>query len=216
MNRSSGDAVKKPCSKHRLRKLTERGYDRARKRRSAPAKNILAHGEKLHQGCRDGEELLYEGDAAIVGGLSKYTARFRELATIDHNLQPTVELLESSLAQLQEAAAALRRYAERVHFDPRALEQIEDRLAEIQRLKRKYNGSVDDILRMHEEIKSSLSGLERGEEQMAGLEKAFVEARQGAWEHGGEDFSRAPASRQEAQARHGKRSQKSRHAGDHV
>ena len=146
------------------------------------AKNILAHGEKLHQGCRDGEDLLYEGDAAIVGGLSKYTARFRELATIDHNLQPTVELLESSLAQLQEAAAALRRYAERVHFDPRALEQIEDRLAEIQRLKRKYNGSVDDILHMHEEIKFSLSGLERGEEQMAGLEKAFVEARQGAWE----------------------------------
>jgi len=145
-------------------------------------KNILAHGEKLHQGCREGEELLYEGDAAIVGGLSKYTSRLRELATIDHNLQPTVELLESSLAQLQEAAAALRRYAERVHFDSRALEQIEDRLAEIQRLKRKYNGSIEDIVRMHDEIKNSLGGLERGEEQIAGLEKQFAEARQGAWE----------------------------------
>ena len=145
-------------------------------------KHILAHAEKLHQGCREGEELLYEGNTAIVGPLSKYTTRLRELATIDQDLQPTVELLESSLAELQEAAAALRRYAERVHFDPRALEQIEDRLAEIQRLKRKYNGSVEDILRMHEEIKSSLSGLERGEEQMAGLEKAFSEARQGAWD----------------------------------
>ena len=146
------------------------------------SKNILAHGEKLHQGCRDGEELLYEGDAAIVGALRKYTTRLRELATIDHNLEPTVELLESSLAQLQEAAAALRRYAERVHFDPRALEQIEDRLAELQRLKRKYNGSVEDMLHMHGEIKASLSGLERGEEQMAGLEKAFAEARQSAWD----------------------------------
>ena len=146
------------------------------------SKNILAHGEKLHQGCRDGEELLYEGDAAIVGALTKYTTRLRELATIDHNLEPTVELLESSLAQLQEAAAALRRYAERVHFDPRALEQIEDRLAELQRLKRKYNGSVEDMLHMHGEIKASLSGLERGEEQMAGLEKAFAEARQSAWD----------------------------------
>jgi DNA repair protein RecN (Recombination protein N) len=146
------------------------------------SKNILAHGEKLHQGCREGEELLYEGDAAIVGGLSKYTVRLRELANIDHNLQPTVELLESSLAQLQEAAAELRRYAERVHFDPRALEQLEDRLAEIQRLKRKYNANVEDILRMHEEIKGSLNGLERGEEQIAGLEKAFADARKGAWE----------------------------------
>jgi DNA repair protein RecN (Recombination protein N) len=145
-------------------------------------KNILAHGEKLHQGCREGEELLYEGDAAIVGGLGKYTARLRELANIDANLKPTVELLESSLAQLQEAAAALRRYAERVHVDPRALEQIEDRLAEIQRLKRKYNGSVEDLVRMHEEMKTSLGGLERGEEQIAALEKAFAEARQRAWD----------------------------------
>jgi DNA repair protein RecN (Recombination protein N) len=118
----------------------------------------------------------------VVGSLAKYAARLRELAAIDNNLQPTLELLESSLAQLQEAAAALRRYAGRVHVDPRALEQIEDRLAEIQRLKRKYNASVEDILRLHEEIKDSLDGLERGEEELAGLEKAFADARAGAWE----------------------------------
>lgn len=148
-------------------------------------KNILAHGEKLHQGCREGEELLYEGDAALVAGLSKYTARLRDLAKIDANLQPTLELLESSLAQLQEAAAALRRYAEKVHFDPRALEQIEDRLAEIQRLKRKYNAEVEDILRLHEETQAALNNLERGEEQIAVLEKAFAEARQSAWDMAG-------------------------------
>ncbi len=146
------------------------------------SKNILAHSEKLHQGCSEGEELLYESDAAIVARLRKYTVKLRELATIDGSLQPTVELLESSLAQLQEAAAALRRHAERVHFDSRALEQAEDRLAELQRLKRKYNGGVEDILRLHEEITASLSNLERGEEQIAALEKAFADARQGAWE----------------------------------
>jgi DNA repair protein RecN (Recombination protein N) len=145
-------------------------------------KNILAHGEKLHQGCREGEELLYEGDHAVVGTLSKYTARLRDLAAIDANLKPTFELLESSLAQLQEAAAALRRYAERVHFDPRALEQIEDRLAEIQRLKRKYNGGVEDLLRMQQEAEAALAALERGEEKIAGLEKTFAEARRSAWE----------------------------------
>ncbi len=146
-------------------------------------KDILAHSEKLHQGCREGEELLYEGDAALVSSLGKYTVRLRELATIDKNLKPTVDLLESSLAQLQEAAAQLRRYAERVHFDPRALEQVEDRLDEIQRLKRKYNGGIEDILRQHEAITASLDGLERGEEQIAGLEKAFAEARQAAWDN---------------------------------
>ncbi|HEY3151663.1 MAG TPA: DNA repair protein RecN [Candidatus Binatia bacterium] len=145
-------------------------------------KSILAHGEKLHQGCREGEELLYEGDAALVSRLGKYTVRLKELAGIDPSLQPAVELIESSLAQLQEVAAQLRRYAGRVHFDPRALEQLEDRLAEIQRLKRKYNAGVDQILQMHGEIKESLESLEQGEEHIAGLEKAFAEARRNAWE----------------------------------
>ena len=145
-------------------------------------KNILVHAEKLHQGCRDGEELLYESDAALVSRLGKYAIRLKELAGIDQNLRPTVDLLESSLAQLQEGATQLRRYAERVHFDPRALEQLEDRLAEIQRLKRKYNASVEEILRMHGEISESLASLEQGEEQIAGLEKAFAEARRFAWE----------------------------------
>ena len=145
-------------------------------------KNILVHAEKLHQGCREGEELLYESDAALVSRLGKYAVRLNELAGIDQNLRPTVDLLESSLAQLQEAATQLRRYAERGHFDPRALEQLEDRLAEIQRLKRKYNASVEEILRMHGEISESLVSLEQGEEQIAGLEKAFAEARRSAWE----------------------------------
>ncbi len=144
-------------------------------------KNILAHSEKLTLGCREGEELLYEGDAALVGRLGKYAAKLRELAAIDANLQPTEELIQSSLAQLQEAAAQLRRYAERVHFDPRALEQLEDRLAEIQRLKRKYNASVDDILRMESDIQQSLDRLENSEEQIAAMEKTFTVARGRAW-----------------------------------
>ncbi len=144
-------------------------------------KNILAHSEKLTLGCREGEDLLYEGDAALVGRLGKYAAKLRELAGIDANLQPTEELIQSSLAQLQEAAAQLRRYAERVHFDPRALEQLEDRLAEIQRLKRKYNASVDDILRMEGDIQQSLERLENSEEQIAAMEKTFAAARGSAW-----------------------------------
>ena len=146
------------------------------------AKNVLAHSEKLYQGCREGEDLLYESDAALVGRLGKYSGRLRELAGVDQHLRPTVELLESSLAQLQEAAAQLRRYAERIHFDRNSLEQVEERLAEIQRLKRKYGGSVEDILRVQEEIRESLGSLEQGESKIAALEKTFADVRQTAWD----------------------------------
>jgi DNA repair protein RecN (Recombination protein N) len=146
------------------------------------AKNVLAHSEKLYQGCREGEDLLYESDAALVGRLGKYSGRLRELAGVDQHLLPTVELLESSLAQLQEAAAQLRRYAERIHFDRNSLEQVEERLAELQRLKRKYGGSIEDIVRVHQEIRESLGSLEQGESKIAALEKTFADARQTAWD----------------------------------
>ena len=145
-------------------------------------RNILAHSEKLHQGCREGEEILYEGDAALVGRLGKYVGKVRDLAAIDEGLRPTAELLESSLVELQEAASQLRRYADRIHFDPRALEQIDDRLAEIQRLKRKYNGDIEEILRLQTGIQATLDTLERGEAQIMTLDKVFTEERQAAWE----------------------------------
>ncbi len=144
-------------------------------------KNILAHAEKLHQGCRDGQELLYEGEAALIGRLSKFASRLRELGNIDEHLRPSVELIDASLAQLEEAAMQLRRYAERTHFDPRALEQLEDRLADIQRLKRKYNAGIEEILGLEGEIKQSLESLDQGEERIVALEKAFAQARQTAW-----------------------------------
>ena len=108
--------------------------------------------------------------------------RRRELAAIDQELTPTLELLESSLVQLQEAALQLGRYADRVHFDPRALEQLDDRLAEIQRLKRKYNGDIEEILRLQTGIQVTLENLQQGEAQILNLEKSFEEARQAAWD----------------------------------
>jgi DNA repair protein RecN (Recombination protein N) len=148
-------------------------------------KNILIHAEKLYQGCREGEELLYEGESALMGRLGRYGNKLRELARIDASLKGPVDLLDSALAQLEEANAALRRFSERVHFEPGALEQVEDRLAEIHRLKRKYNGSIEDILRMQGEAAEALRVLDRGAEEIPALERTFDGARQSAWEAAG-------------------------------
>ncbi|MFQ5542481.1 MAG: DNA repair protein RecN, partial [Candidatus Binatia bacterium] len=93
-----------------------------------------------------------------------------------------VELINSSLAQLEEATSALRHYKDRVEFDPQALEQLEDRLAEINRLKRKYTGSIEDILKIRERVEQDLASLERGGEELGALEQALEETRRSAWE----------------------------------
>ncbi|MDH3444382.1 MAG: DNA repair protein RecN [Deltaproteobacteria bacterium] len=148
-------------------------------------KNILVHAEKLYQGCREGEELLYEGDNALVTPLGRYGNKLRELAQIDGALANAAELVQGALAQLEEANIDLRRYAEKMHFEPGALDQLEDRLAEIQRLKRKYNGSVADILGILAEAEVELQALERGEGEIPELEHVFETARLAAWEAAG-------------------------------
>jgi DNA repair protein RecN (Recombination protein N) len=148
-------------------------------------KNILVHAEKLYQGCREGEDLLYEGDNALVAPLGRYSNKLRELAQIDGALANAAELVHGALAQLEEANTELRRYAGRMHFEPGALEQVEDRLAEVQRLKRKYNGGVDDLLRIQAEAEAELRALDRGEGEIPELERIFEKARQEAWSAGG-------------------------------
>lgn len=145
-------------------------------------KNILIHAEKLFQGCQEGEELLYEGEDALVSRLGRYALRLRELANIDSGLNEAVELLNSSQVQLQEATTVLRRYTGKIQFDPGALEQLEDRLGEINRLRRKYNGAIEDILKIQERVEEELKALDRGEEEIPALEGAFEKARRSAWQ----------------------------------
>jgi len=145
-------------------------------------KEILIHAEKLYQGCREGVETLYEGEEALASRLGKYLIRLREWARIDRGLSESAELLESALAQIEEAASLLRRQSDRLQFDPEELERLEERLAEIQRLKRKYNASVEEIQGLGEKIQEELKALERGEEEIPALENAFEEAQRFAWE----------------------------------
>jgi len=145
-------------------------------------KQVLAHAEKLYAAACEGQELLYEGEGALIGRLGKYAARLRDLAGIDPGLKTAVELLDGALAGLEEAHRELYRYGKRVHFEPGALDRVENRLAEIERLKRKYNGSVEDCLRVEAEAREELNALERAEEELPELQDAFEAARAAAWD----------------------------------
>ncbi|HWP59651.1 MAG TPA: DNA repair protein RecN [Candidatus Acidoferrales bacterium] len=145
-------------------------------------REVLLHAERLIQGCKEGEDLLYESENAVIGRLSRYALRVKELANIDGSLKTVGELLEAAQIQLEEATGVLRRYLDRADFDPRALEKTDDRLAEIGRLKRKYNGSIEDILRLQEQLEAALENLGREEEKIPLLEREFEQARRSAWE----------------------------------
>ena len=164
-----------------VEEIEEAGLEPGEEEALQHRRGIFAHSEKLYQTCKEGELMLYEGDNAVVGALGRFIPRLRDMAEIDETLAEAVTLLEGSAAQLDEATAQIRQYSDKLSFDPRELERIEDRLADINRLRRKYRASVEEILVLAERAKEELAALETGEEELTVLARQFEAARDAAW-----------------------------------
>jgi DNA repair protein RecN (Recombination protein N) len=126
-------------------------------------RQILASTGKLSSVSGEAFEVLYGGDGAILGQLRRISASIREIAGIDHGLATLASSLEEAYLQLEDSAISLRDYTSRVESDPAALQQSDDRLDQISRLKRKYGATVEDVLDFKQQIDSELEEL-RGRE----------------------------------------------------
>ena len=124
----------------------------------------LAHGEKLLGTTQQAFDSLYGGDAPILGRLRRVITGVAEAGAIDHALAPVAETLESAYAQLEDASLTLRDYAAGVEAEPGRLELLDDRLDAINRLKRKYGATIDEILSYRQGVDEELAALSGREE----------------------------------------------------
>jgi len=127
-------------------------------------RRVLAGAERLGSVTASAFERLYEGDGAILGQLRRSKNAIAEISAIDHRLEGVAASLENAYLQVEDAAIMLRDYASRIEADPLALQQAEDRLDLIQRLKRKYAPTVAEILEFKQELDGEIETL-RGREQ---------------------------------------------------
>jgi DNA repair protein RecN (Recombination protein N) len=93
------------------------------------------------------------------------------LSRIDSSRSDLSEQAELALDTLTEIARDLRDYVERVEYNPRRLEQIEERLDIIQNLKRKYGGSIEAVLAFGESARQQLDTITHAGERIADLEE---------------------------------------------
>ncbi len=139
---------------------------------------ILANHERLFSAVEQAYVELEESDEAILTRLGATATRAREAAGIDPRLAEILEALETALVHLGEAARSLRDYRGRIEFDPERLEAIEARLHEIGRLKRKYGGSIPDLLEQLAQARKDLETLERSGARLQELERELQTCRQ--------------------------------------
>ncbi|MDQ0208953.1 DNA repair protein RecN [Alkalicoccobacillus murimartini] len=123
-------------------------------------RNRLANSEKLYTLLRESYERLY-GDGRGLDIINESAANLETASELDQDLKSLHETVNSSYFIMEEAAFSIREKMEQIEFDPDKLELIENRLAEIQQLKRKYGSTVEEILeyasRIEEELDSKLN-----------------------------------------------------------
>ncbi|MBK8170365.1 MAG: DNA repair protein RecN [Sandaracinaceae bacterium] len=136
----------------------------------------LRHAEKLSGTAGRAEDALYTADGAICEALGKITHEIDEAARLDSSLLKIAAELSKSRVELEDVARELGRYARSVTSDAERLAEVEERLDRLNRLKRKYGGSVESILLHRDTAKAELETLERFEEERERLARIHVEA----------------------------------------
>jgi len=138
----------------------------------------LANVEKLTTLCQSSYSRIYEDDHAALGRLRLTLKEVEELSEYDSGFREYLEGLESARAVLEDLSFALRDFADKLEFSPARLATIEDRLAELSRLKRKYGGSIETALGHLAQAQDRLRQIETSEEREQQLTAELQTAQQ--------------------------------------
>jgi DNA repair protein RecN (Recombination protein N) len=138
----------------------------------AAERDRLAHARRLAELQHEAYELLYDSDTSILGRLGIVADRLRDFEKIDPQTREWMELSHGATAHLQELAQQLRSYRERLDEDPDRLGHIEERLDRLQRLRKKYGGTIDSLLSRARDLKRQIDDLAAAETRTADLRLA--------------------------------------------
>ncbi|MGD0800420.1 MAG: DNA repair protein RecN [Terracidiphilus sp.] len=127
-------------------------------------KRVLANAEKLYAAAMGAFEQLYEGGASAEAALRAALRNVEELARFDARFTDAALQLASVRATTSEIGASLRDYAEAINASPERLAEIEDRLALLDRLKRKYGKTIEEVIAFGEEVARKLAEVEDRDE----------------------------------------------------
>jgi DNA repair protein RecN (Recombination protein N) len=137
----------------------------------------LANVEKLTALCQSSYERIYEDDDAALARIRQTLKDVGELAEYESSFREYLEGLESARAVLEDLSFSLRDFGDKLEYSPARLAEVEDRLAELSRLKRKYGGSMQTALEHLARSEDRLRQIETSDERERELSAEVVAAR---------------------------------------
>ena len=129
----------------------------------------LANAERLVELCGQAYAALYERDDSILAGLGQVWRHVDELAALDARFTAYADGRATVQSHLEDLSFFLRSYSASIDASPEELTAIEERLAELERLKRKYGPTLDEVIAHREQLNGSLETLASGSDQLDAL-----------------------------------------------
>jgi DNA repair protein RecN (Recombination protein N) len=132
-------------------------------------KRVLANAEKIYGAAISAFDLLYEGNASTSSSLRAAQKHLEELARYEPKFQEALAALESARISVEDVGATLRDYAGGIQASPERLAEIEERLALLDRLKRKYGPTLEQVIVFGEDIRRKISEMENKDQVLLEL-----------------------------------------------
>ncbi len=132
-------------------------------------KRVLANADRLYGAAMAAHELLYEAESSAESTIGAALKQVEELARFEPRFAEAVAQLAGARAAVEDADGEVRRFADGVQGSPERLDELQDRLAAMDRLKRKYGPTLGEVLAYGAEAARRLGEVENREERMAEL-----------------------------------------------
>ena len=134
-------------------------------------RRILQNVTKISDNASTAYSALYDAADSAYAQMRIASKRLDELRRIDDELGRIADLLKPAEIAIDEAAGELRDYLGRLEADPGRLEEVESRLAAIEKLKRKYGSTIEEILTFVAEVAANMDAAENAAERRTDIEK---------------------------------------------
>ncbi len=139
-------------------------------------KRVLANAEKIYAAAMSAHDVLYDSATSAEVALRAGLKQMEELLRYDAQWTEAVQQLIAARATVGDLGQQAREFAEKIQASPERLEEIEDRLALLDKLKRKYGASVAEVMAYGEQVRSKLDEIENRDQLLADLTAQLAHA----------------------------------------
>jgi len=139
-------------------------------------KRVLANSEKLYGAAMTAHESLYESNASAAALLRSAEKNVEELSRYDTKFSEVLSTLEGARITVEDIGSNLRDYAASIDASPERLAEIEDRLALLDKLKRKYGPALENVISYGQDAARKISEVENRDEVLAELRQTLAKA----------------------------------------